>query len=232
MSYTLRLSDGTVLTELKDNTVDSTTAPISLIGRGTLNYGTLVAQNMLRMLENFSSTIAPSNPLVGQLWFDRTTNRMRVWEGDWISIDGDSTDQNVPNTNVKRDANGNFTANSITAASLHGTADTALRLIQPRLITFGGDVSGNLSFDGSRDVNMQMSVQRSATANRWTSPRVIRLTGCVTGLASFDGSTDLTVQVGPGTDSQQINQLQQQVTQLQAQMAAALARIAVLESKG
>lgn len=43
---------------------------LQLPGRFTVNYGELTAQNLVQVMENFSSDIAPINPTSGLLWFD------------------------------------------------------------------------------------------------------------------------------------------------------------------
>ena len=36
---------------------------------------------MIKMLENFASTSAPTVPLKGQLWYDKTPARIKVYDG-------------------------------------------------------------------------------------------------------------------------------------------------------
>ena len=44
---------------------------ISLIGRGNANYGERIAESMVNMLENFSGSTPPANPINGQIWASR-----------------------------------------------------------------------------------------------------------------------------------------------------------------
>jgi len=48
--------------------IDSTS--LTLVGAGYPNYGLPIAQNFLKLLENFASPIQPSHPIKGQLWYD------------------------------------------------------------------------------------------------------------------------------------------------------------------
>lgn len=48
---------------------DSTTS-LTFNGRNSKNYGEIIAENFLHLLENFSSPVQPSNPIEGQLWYD------------------------------------------------------------------------------------------------------------------------------------------------------------------
>lgn len=59
-------------------TVNASSTSISLIGKGSANYGELQQENILRILENFASNVAPSNPTVGQLWYDTTNGSLKV----------------------------------------------------------------------------------------------------------------------------------------------------------
>lgn len=53
---------------INDGTIDTTTS-LNLLGRGKTNYGKAIAENFVRLLENFASNTAPSNPITGQLWY-------------------------------------------------------------------------------------------------------------------------------------------------------------------
>lgn len=83
MPYIVNNSDGSLTVTVADNTVDTSTYSLALIGRNVSNYGQFFAQNTIRQLENFASTARP-NPtqaLVGQQWYDKTENIMRVYDG-------------------------------------------------------------------------------------------------------------------------------------------------------
>jgi len=72
----------------------------------------------------------------------------------------DATNTNTSNKIVKRDANGDFSARTITA-TLSGNATsstTAERLQTSRTITLDGDLTGNVSFDGSQDITLNATI--------------------------------------------------------------------------
>jgi microcystin-dependent protein len=77
MAYTIYKSDGTKLISLDDYLVDNSSLSINLIGKNVSSYGTYQNENFLYLLENFSSTVAPNNPLAGQIWFDKQQGIMR-----------------------------------------------------------------------------------------------------------------------------------------------------------
>lgn len=68
-------------------TVDVTSTSLTLPGRGTLNYGEIVIENLLHDLEHFASPISPDFPVDGQIWFNSTQNMLYVYyNGSWKSL--------------------------------------------------------------------------------------------------------------------------------------------------
>lgn len=88
MSYVVNKSDGTVLVEIPDSTLDQTTTDLTLIGKNSSNYGEFYNENLVHLLENFANSTQPSTPLVGQLWFDLTDNRLKVYDGTTFKVSG------------------------------------------------------------------------------------------------------------------------------------------------
>lgn len=73
MAFNVKKSDGSTLVIVSSNSVDTTASSITLHGRGRLQWGNAVNENFVHLLENFADGSPPSNPLVGQLWFDKTS---------------------------------------------------------------------------------------------------------------------------------------------------------------
>ena len=80
-SYVIYTSSGTVLTTIPPGKINTGTTSLFLVGKDTLNYGRYFNQNLVNMLTNFSNapTVPPANPLTGQLWFDSSFNKLRVY---------------------------------------------------------------------------------------------------------------------------------------------------------
>lgn len=91
MSYRLNKTDGTLLTELIDGKIDSTTTDITFIGKNYQGFGEILNENFIKLLENFANNSAPSKPIKGQVWFDTVTDRLKVYDGSTFR----STDSSV-----------------------------------------------------------------------------------------------------------------------------------------
>jgi microcystin-dependent protein len=100
MAYTVNYTDvankGSISVE--DNTINQQTS-LSIPGRNTTAYGTAIAENFLHLLENFTNSTAPGNPVEGQLWYDNTpgVDQLKLYDGTtWISASGLKKATNAP----------------------------------------------------------------------------------------------------------------------------------------
>ena len=82
MSYKINKTDGSLLVEVVDSNIDQTATDLTIIGKNTSSYGEFINENFVRLLENFASETAPSKPITGQLWFDISENRLKVYDGN------------------------------------------------------------------------------------------------------------------------------------------------------
>ncbi len=81
MAYKINNTFGTLLVTLADGTIDVATTDLTLIGKGYAGFGEKLNENLVKLLENFNNTTAPSNKIQGQLWFDQTNKRLNVYDG-------------------------------------------------------------------------------------------------------------------------------------------------------
>lgn len=99
MAYYITNSDTTVSITIPEGVIDTSSYSVSLVGRNVSNYGQYFAENALRLLENFASEVAPSaqNLLIGQLWYDKEKQIIRVWDGaTWKSQTGITIENSIP----------------------------------------------------------------------------------------------------------------------------------------
>jgi hypothetical protein len=84
MAYTINKSDGTVLATVADANINTTASSIALVGRRSTNYGELIAENMVHLMENFANSVAPTAPIQGQFWYDTTAGALKFYNsGTW-----------------------------------------------------------------------------------------------------------------------------------------------------
>jgi hypothetical protein len=81
MAYKINNTFGTLLVTLADGTIDVATTDLTLIGKGYAGFGERLNENLVKLLENFNNTTAPSNKVQGQLWYDKTNNQLNVYTG-------------------------------------------------------------------------------------------------------------------------------------------------------
>ena len=96
MAYTINKTDGSVAFSpdgiIADGTVNNSTS-LQLFGKSYSNFGEGLNENLVKLLENSASSSAPSAPLRGELWFDTSTNQIKVYDGSSFKPTGGSKAQ-------------------------------------------------------------------------------------------------------------------------------------------
>ena len=91
MSYTITKTDGTTLGTILDGTINTSFTSLTLIGRNYANYGQLIANDLVALVENFAYSSSPSNALAGQLWWNTSDQRLRVYTGTAFKVISSAT---------------------------------------------------------------------------------------------------------------------------------------------
>jgi hypothetical protein len=81
MSYIINKSDGSILATVADGQVDQLSSDLTLIGKNYSGFGEALNENLVKLLENFSSVTAPAQPIKGQIWFDVAELKLKVYNG-------------------------------------------------------------------------------------------------------------------------------------------------------
>lgn len=89
MAYQINKTSGALLVNLADGQIDVSSTDITLIGKNYTGFGEAINENFVKMLENFANSSAPTNPLAGQIWWDTSTLRLKVYTGtNWTTGGG------------------------------------------------------------------------------------------------------------------------------------------------
>lgn len=173
MAYTIIKTNGAVLTTIADGTVNTTSSSLQLPGRNYAGYGVVMDTNLVHLLENFSDSVVPPNPIRGQLWYNTTTQALYVCPSDgetninnWFKILSNNDDLvtffnltlsgNLIANNASITSNlvsNNITANTLTVnanANLLGTS--VISTATMNTITAGsttGNLNGNWTVSGN-----------------------------------------------------------------------------------
>ena len=134
MAYKINNTFGTLLVTLADGTIDTATTDITLIGKGYAGFGEKLNENLVKLLENFNNTSAPSNKIQGQLWFDQTNKRLNVYDGTKFKPAGGPTNSTSSPTNAVL---GDFWFDT-TNTQLYVYNGTAFTLIGPTTVAGTG----------------------------------------------------------------------------------------------
>ena len=88
MSYRLNKTNGDLLIDLVDGQIDTTTTNLTLVGRNYKGFGEFLNENFIKLLENFSGSAAPGIPITGQLWWDTSEQRLKLYNGTTFKAAG------------------------------------------------------------------------------------------------------------------------------------------------
>ena len=81
MAYTINKTDGTILATVADGQIDELSTDLTLIGKNYSGFGESINENFVKLLENFSSSSQPTSPIRGQIWFDVSELKLKVYSG-------------------------------------------------------------------------------------------------------------------------------------------------------
>ena len=83
MSYVINFSSISKTSINIDDDIDASSTSLTIIGKSKLNWGEIIQENIIHILENFDSSVAPAFPTTGQLWSDTASGisrRLRFYD--------------------------------------------------------------------------------------------------------------------------------------------------------
>jgi microcystin-dependent protein len=100
LNFTDSVNKGSIT--VNENSVNSETS-LQFVGKTKADYGKILNENFLHLLENFANNVAPSNPVEGQLWYDTTAgvDQLKIYDGAaWVSAGGLKKASSQPEASV------------------------------------------------------------------------------------------------------------------------------------
>lgn len=81
MAYQINKTDGTIVATVADGQIDQLSTDVTLIGKNYSGFGEALNENLVKLLENFANVTQPTHPLRGQIWFDTSEQKLKVYTG-------------------------------------------------------------------------------------------------------------------------------------------------------
>ena len=121
MSYIINNSRGNVVAIVADGTVNTTATDLALVGRAVTDYGTYENENYVYLLENFANSTAPTQPILGQLWYNSSTDTLSAYNSanTWTALASQDYVQ-------AQKASPSFTGTPTAPTAVTGTSTTQL----------------------------------------------------------------------------------------------------------
>lgn len=179
MSFTILKSDGSTLAILTGNSVDTTSSDVTLHGQGFLTYGNALNENFVHMLENFASATPPANPMLGQIWADKTgspeVTGLKYYVGgspEWADILTTAAGTAGFVNTTGDTMTGTLNINSATALTTTGNVD----------VTGTTDLHGDLSLDNGDTFSIGNEMTLTASGPGGSPEQRVTLTSLTYGI--------------------------------------------------
>lgn len=170
-------------------TGDVTGTSSAFDGSGNLSFATTIAADSVALGTDTTGNYVATGAVSGN-----GLSGSASAEGATFTVTSNATNANTASTIVFRDASGNFSAGTITAA-LTGNASTASAWATGRTLSLTGDVTGtSASFDGSGNISIATTIAADSVALGTDTTGNYVATGAVSGnglsgSASAEGAT-------------------------------------------
>lgn len=183
MPFYVNHTDGTSLATVQDGAIDNTSTSITLIGKNFPTYGQYLNQNLVTMLENSSSAIAPEPALTGQIWYNSTDNSINVYrEGStapyWQKLAMTTESISEPSDPRLGDL---WWDSDNSQLKLYDTTTSTWRVIGPQTTS-----DGQLRITGNNIFNLQVGGNTVLTVDDYGSLNLPK-NACVFGYDHTDG---------------------------------------------
>lgn len=167
-SYTISNTAGAVVATIPVASTTGNTFPIELVGQGISLYGPTIATTQYRLLENFSNSSAPTNPVTGMLWHNPVSDDISYYTGSaFVPLGSPTTNSSAVFSMLPTATNVDLSVTGSTAvftdpndgSSYHVTA---MLLVVNGSPTATGPALVNLYVTSSEDVMENVNVNLSS----------------------------------------------------------------------
>ena len=186
MSYIINNSRGNIVAVIPDGTTNTTNTSLSLVGQGVTNYGTAENENWVYLLENFASPTAPLQPILGQLWYNSSTDTLSSYSTGnvWIGL-ASTTYVDAQKVSPA------FTGIPTAPTAANGTSTTQIATtayVQNQLTGSGGiDTTGPISGGNISSTGVISATGGLVTSGNISAAGTISASGTVTGGNLYTG---------------------------------------------
>jgi hypothetical protein len=99
MAYQVNKTDGTIVATVADGQLDQLSTDLTLIGKNYSGFGEALNENFIKLLENFAGTSRPTKPIRGQIWFDVSELKLKVYNGtEFLPVSSATVSNTRPST--------------------------------------------------------------------------------------------------------------------------------------
>jgi len=99
MAYQINKTDGTIVATVADGQIDDRSTDITLIGKNYSGFGEIFNENLIKILENFADSNQPTHPIKGQIWFDSSESKLKVYNGvSFVPVSSATISSTQPST--------------------------------------------------------------------------------------------------------------------------------------
>jgi len=103
MTYTITVANQASPITIQQGSYDNSTS-LTLVGKNYPNYGQLLQQDLVNLLQNWSGIQAPNSPKTGQLWWNYGSSILQIYTGGtWKSIGSLTSANSAPSIAVAGD---------------------------------------------------------------------------------------------------------------------------------
>jgi len=194
---------------LQDSQLNTTATSLALPGRNLSNYGLSLNQNLVNLLQNFAGISQPANAQQGQLWYETTTQELKIWTGSTWSIITPAANSNAGSHSIVITVGLVDYYITIILSNAQIVAAFSERVFVPAelpsVVTIGSityDLSSRFPNGLVQGLTMAQEAGnvfvvagRASSADVLTTPRSINITGDALGTALFDGSQNINIAV-------------------------------------